>query len=965
MINKRKKGFTLVEMLVVIAILAILATVGIFGYSRYIKKANISNDQSLISQWNTLIKAHITESDDFHTTNDVVAYLYNEGYIVDKISTQTKGYFFAYDVVNKSFALVSDQAKVVFPEGDFNPYDLFIIADEVTILEDSVYAGDNEAFKDYSLYLGIESILDEDVDIVTNKGIDTGNYAISSILYKNSVDQNVVIRTSSANTSLTIEDSSNSEITQYGDLGNLIVNECAMNSLTICGNIAYVEAKAGHIVIGKGGEVELIYKNSNSATDVMVETKEDGVVHHAHAKNSEIAENKDSENNTLNVVFDHDYVNIISDTTVNHESGEYSTSGGWTIEKGKEKVVADAKRKEVINKYKDAKTWIECVDVNYSFANGSGTVLDPYQISNPTDLAFIAYMTNKGDEHYASAYYKLTSDLSLSEKGWYPIGTFQYPFHGHIDGNNKTIDGLTGTDDSMIAQNWFTSSVLQVTGAAFGLVGIAGNGELEVSNIDFTNVDINMMSGNCVGTVLGYAPSDIDFNGDKDNSAKASGVGKGNTSCTKITIENISVSGNINVLHDAASIAGKIYADKGFTTINNCTNNANITVAGKDGDTGRVAGIVSFFKIWTTESSLTMTGNVNNGIIKGINEVSGILNGQLHNNLTIKDNINNGKIEFNENADSLKVASIYYLQFVGTTNISITNNKNTYKGLGIDSKVILCCEILKNESKKLNANITSSVFNYGNLTIKGGSYPYITNKEGAKLTITAGTVTRITNPEGCTTTITGGSFEFNPCNYVDLTKYYVICNEDNLFEVHSGLFSDSYSESDFEAKVNFTKNDISYDIYFKNIEKAFEIGSPTLLKDISADLVASKSGKSINLNGHTFTGSIAAENEGYSLTIKGQRTGDNIGGTAVLSSISLPKGSLSISYCSVTINSGTIKDINVKAASSTVNSMLIVNNSALAGTSVTLGNKNSSLTVNGVKTSGNSNDTTPIIIKYK
>ena len=38
-----KKGFTLVELLVVIAILAVLATVSVVGYTSFITKANNSN----------------------------------------------------------------------------------------------------------------------------------------------------------------------------------------------------------------------------------------------------------------------------------------------------------------------------------------------------------------------------------------------------------------------------------------------------------------------------------------------------------------------------------------------------------------------------------------------------------------------------------------------------------------------------------------------------------------------------------------------------------------------------------------------------------------------------------------------------------------------------------------------------------------------------------------------------------
>ena len=55
----KTKGFTLVELLVVIAILAILATVSVVGYTTYIKNAN----ESLALQEMTQVKSSIMAED--------------------------------------------------------------------------------------------------------------------------------------------------------------------------------------------------------------------------------------------------------------------------------------------------------------------------------------------------------------------------------------------------------------------------------------------------------------------------------------------------------------------------------------------------------------------------------------------------------------------------------------------------------------------------------------------------------------------------------------------------------------------------------------------------------------------------------------------------------------------------------------------------------------------------------------
>ena len=55
--KQTKKGFTLVELLVVIAILAILATVSVVGYTSFITKAQISADEQAVVQMNVVLQS--------------------------------------------------------------------------------------------------------------------------------------------------------------------------------------------------------------------------------------------------------------------------------------------------------------------------------------------------------------------------------------------------------------------------------------------------------------------------------------------------------------------------------------------------------------------------------------------------------------------------------------------------------------------------------------------------------------------------------------------------------------------------------------------------------------------------------------------------------------------------------------------------------------------------------------------
>ena len=110
-----KKGFTLVELLVVIAIVAILATVAIIGYTSFTRKADISNDTVIAGELNTLLAA-TDATDPIESFDDVKDALYANGFYLANLNTKTEGCYFVWDSANNQIILVdgNDNFKVLF-----------------------------------------------------------------------------------------------------------------------------------------------------------------------------------------------------------------------------------------------------------------------------------------------------------------------------------------------------------------------------------------------------------------------------------------------------------------------------------------------------------------------------------------------------------------------------------------------------------------------------------------------------------------------------------------------------------------------------------------------------------------------------------------------------------------------------------------------------------------------------------
>ncbi len=109
-----KKGFTIVELVIVIAVVAILAAVLIPTFAGLIQRANLSVDQQTAKNLDTMLKAESAINKP-ESMQDVCDKLRANGYIFKDMSPKSENYIFAWDKASNSIILISTSSEVVYP----------------------------------------------------------------------------------------------------------------------------------------------------------------------------------------------------------------------------------------------------------------------------------------------------------------------------------------------------------------------------------------------------------------------------------------------------------------------------------------------------------------------------------------------------------------------------------------------------------------------------------------------------------------------------------------------------------------------------------------------------------------------------------------------------------------------------------------------------------------------------------
>lgn len=109
-----KKGFTIVELVIVIAVIAILSAVLIPTFSNLIRKAQVSADTQLAKNLNTALAMADAEGKELDDFSDILQVLHDGGYVIANLNPTADDNWFAWDKETNQILYLNSNFEVVY-----------------------------------------------------------------------------------------------------------------------------------------------------------------------------------------------------------------------------------------------------------------------------------------------------------------------------------------------------------------------------------------------------------------------------------------------------------------------------------------------------------------------------------------------------------------------------------------------------------------------------------------------------------------------------------------------------------------------------------------------------------------------------------------------------------------------------------------------------------------------------------
>ncbi len=493
MFQNKKKGFTIVELVIVIAVIAILAAVLIPTFADLIEKANVSSDTVLVKNLNTALQTQSALNGEPQSIDDVLDYIGENGYNVDKLTPTSTNNHIVFDAENNRFALIEKEtlSPVYAENGKLSekPMNLWFFADEY----EKYGAG-------YSYYLTKDCTLPtESMTITTDTGNITGDFVkVSAGLSLSNVatKYNVYFETTEEATTsfvmtggMLVVKAPNGTIHSYGEKSGVVVLEIAGNSYHEYGKVL------GNIIVQIG---RVVIEPKASAPTILVTTKAVKIDNRS-SQPTTIAPTTEEAKEAINTIVTNKGNATVQDTVVDTATSSLFAGGLGTKESPY--LIATAEQFAAINTL---------------FENSTA----PYHFKQINDIVAQTYIVDfagsyDGNGHsWTATYHYTTSNYSFMiqqavghvsvknisiEMSNFPICVIIYTDWGTAYGAD--FENIEFNSDKLLECN-VNNFGLVAAGAIYpvGTEPVTYNFKNIVNNADFQN------TGTCTGFVVGSGP---------------------------------------------------------------------------------------------------------------------------------------------------------------------------------------------------------------------------------------------------------------------------------------------------------------------------------------------------------------------------------------------------------------------------------------------------------------------------
>ena len=581
--NKNRKGFTIVELVIVIAIIAILAAVLIPTFASLIQKANISKDTQVIRNLNTAI-ATATEKPE--TMRDALKIAAEAGYLVDKINAAANGNDILWDSENKVFCYMNAETGAVAYIPETKVENANVAKHQFWKVYDEKHPVPETEKQTYSVYWAGTAA----PSVTAYKvGFDAGNCTEAlTITYTNTTaGQNVMFYMNGGN--LTVDDKTTSTQSLYGFVAEAEIttgNEC----FYVYGTVAKATVKAGTVVAKKNSILVV-----NSAAEGSTVNKEGGIV--MAAANQSLGNNVAVSDETEKGNFALEISDAAGLAAFRDSVNAGMTYAGLTV-----KLTADIDLTGYCN---EIRGWTPIgVYKHAAYGMTAKTSFNGVFDGNGKTISNLLIYSVDTTQMYGALFGNVTgATLKNFTVNGFAYGTDVAGVVGALGANctvngvvaDVTVGGKAGATEEKLARGKVGGIVLATKGANSKIINCINNGN---ASSEKQNVD-GIIRSDYAGGIIALIQHDITIENCKntgDISASAYYVGgivgaASDTSDNKaqfnVTIKNCENTGNITLTDDkvnsqndgVGAIIGACGANSAVTISDGCTNKG--TISGK------------------------------------------------------------------------------------------------------------------------------------------------------------------------------------------------------------------------------------------------------------------------------------------------------------------------------------------------------------------------------------------------